>query len=281
MFDPAYPRVSICIPTFNGAYTICETVNSVLEQTFSDFELVICDDASSDSTIEILSQFSDARLKIHQFEKASSAADNWNRAMNLCVGEYIKVMGQDDLLYAHGLETEMFAMTAHEVDSPSFVFSRRDIVLPNGHLLKHPNPFKFRSPRICNSKKLIEKVIRSGRNPIGEPVAVTIRRDSFARTQGFQGSYVIDLDMWFQLLEFGPAIRISEVLSVFRISRSSWSFRLRQTQAEETIALFQIASTKYLNQDSSMNLRLGKILAKIMQFLRSIALAQLPKRKNS
>ena len=272
MFDPAYPHISICIPTFNGASTIHETVSSVLAQTFTDFELVICDDASSDGTIELLSQFSDPRLKVHRFEKAPSAADNWNRAMHLCVGQYIKIMGQDDLLYANCLETEMFAMTVHKVSSPSFVFSNRDIILPSGRCLKRSNLFNLRGSSISNAQKLATKIIRSGRNPIGEPVAVLMRRDFFERTKGFQGSYVIDLEMWFQLLEHGPAVKILEVLSAFRVSRSSWSFRLRRTQAKETIALLEIASSKYLHQKFSINLRLGKIMAYVMQMLRSIVL---------
>ena len=272
MFDPAYPHISICIPTFNGASTIHETVSSVLAQTFTDLELVICDDASSDSTIEILSQFSDPRLKVHRFEKAPSAADNWNRAMHLCVGQYIKIMGQDDLLYANCLEIEMLAMKVHEVSSPSFVYSSRDIILPSGRGLKRSNLFNLRGSSSSNTQKLVKKVIRSGRNPIGEPVAVIMRRDFFERTKGFQGSYVIDLEMWFQLLEHGPAVKILEVLSAFRVSRSSWSFRLRRTQAKETIALLEIASSKYLHQNSSINLRLGKIMAYVMQILRSVVL---------
>ena len=270
MFDPVYPLASICIPTFNGAATIRETVSSVLEQTFSNFELIICDDASLDSTIEILSQFSDPRLKVHRFEKAPTAADNWNRAMHLCVGQYIKIMGQDDLLYTNCLETEMFAMTVHEISSPSFVFSNRDLILPSGRCLKRSNFFNLRGSSISNTQTLVKKVIRSGRNPIGEPVAVIMRRDFYERTQGFQGSYVIDLEMWLQLLDFGPAVKISDVLSAFRISRSSWSFRLRRTQAKETIALLQIASFKYLHLNSSINLRWGKIMAYVMQLLRSI-----------
>ena len=274
MFDPPYPRISVCIPTFNGASTIHETVSSVLAQTFMDFELVICDDASSDSTIEILSQFNDPRIKVHQFEKAPSAAGNWSRAMNLCVGQYIKIMGQDDLLYVNCLEAEVLAMTTHEVDSPSFVYSSRDIILPSGRRVKPTKLFKPQGSRISDSKKLIQKVIRSGRNPIGEPVAVTIRRDSYIKTTSFQGSYVIDLDMWLQLLEFGPAVKISEVLSAFRVSRSSWSFQLRRTQAIETIALLESASAKYLHRNSSLNLQVGKIMAYIMQVIRSIVLAK-------
>lgn len=241
-------------------------------QTFSDFELVICDDASSDSTIEILSQFNDPRLKVHRFKKAPSAADNWNRAMHLCMGQYIKIMGQDDLLYANCLETEIFAMTAHEVSSPPFVFSNRDIILPSGQCLKRSNLLNLRGSSISNAQKLAKRVIRSGRNPIGEPVAVLVRRDFFERTKGFEGSYVIDLEMWFQLLEHGPAVKILEVLSAFRVSRSSWSFQLRRTQAKETIALLEIASSKYLHQKFSINLRLGKIMAYVMQMLRSMVL---------
>jgi hypothetical protein len=115
-------------------------------------------------------------------------------------------------------------------------------------------------------------VLRSGRNPIGEPVAVTMRRDAFDKTSGFEGSYVVDLAMWFKLLEYGSAIKIHQVLSAFRISRSSWSFRLRKSQASETIELFKLISNTVHQTRPPINLFIGIIMAHIVQLLRVLIL---------
>jgi glycosyltransferase involved in cell wall biosynthesis len=281
MIDPTIPAISVCIPTFNGERTIVETLRSVLSQTFSDFEIVICDDSSTDGTLSILSEINDDRIKIHRFEKASAASENWNRAMRLCQSEFVKIMGQDDVLYPNCLEIELRALSKHAAQLPTFVYSRRDIVLHNGFRLKRSNLLGRTGSMVPSTPKLIRRVIRSGRNPIGEPVAITMRRSAYEKTRGFHGSYVIDLDMWFQLLEFGPAVKVEEVLSAFRVSRKSWSFQLRKTQAEETISLLQTASQKYCGRNFSLNLRIGSLMAYAMQFARMIVLTSIRSSRRS
>ena len=129
MIDPTTPAISVCIPTFNGDRTIEETLRSVLNQTFSDFEIVICDDSSVDRTLEIIGQFDDPRIVVSKFEKAPTPAANWNRAVQLCRGQYVKVMGQDDVLYPQCLEMELLAFTKHVELAPVFVFSNTSICL--------------------------------------------------------------------------------------------------------------------------------------------------------
>jgi glycosyltransferase involved in cell wall biosynthesis len=272
MIDPTIPAISVCIPTFNGERTISETLRSVLGQTFTDFEIVICDDASADTTLSIVAQFDDPRIVVTKCEKAATPAANWNRAVRLCRADYIKVMGQDDVLYPQCLKTEMLAITQFAHIAPSFVFSNRDIILKSGFKLKRSNLFHRKGFQPVGTKALLNSVIRSGRNPIGEPVAVTMRRDAFDQTSGFEGSYVVDLAMWFKLLEYGSAIKIHQVLSAFRISRSSWSFQLRKSQASETIALFEHISKTFHPTHPAINLFIGKIMAHVVQIVRLVIL---------
>ena len=142
MIDPTTPAISVCIPTFNGDRTIEETLRSVLNQTFSDFEIVICDDSSTDKTLQIVAQFDDPRIIVSKFEKAPNPAANWNRAVRLCRGQYVKVMGQDDVLYPQCLEMEMRAFAKYSDIAPVFVFSNRDIILESGFKLKRSNLFR-------------------------------------------------------------------------------------------------------------------------------------------
>jgi glycosyltransferase involved in cell wall biosynthesis len=279
MIDPTIPAISVCIPTFNGERTIAETLRSVLGQTFTDFEIVVCDDASDDTTLSIVAQFDDPRIVVTKREKAATPAANWNRAVRLCRADYIKVMGQDDVLYPRCLKTEMLAMTQFADIAPAFVFSNRDIILKNGFKLKWPNQFHRKGFQPVESKKLVRYVLRSGRNPIGEPVAVTMRRDAFEKTTGFDGSYVVDLTMWLNMLEYGSAVKIHQVLSAFRISRSSWSFQLRKSQAAETVELFERTSRRFQLTQNSFDLLRGKIMAQIFQTLRMTILIVI-ERKN-
>ena len=268
MIDPTTPAISVCIPTFNGDRTIEETLRSVLNQTFSDFEIVICDDSSTDKTLQIVAQFDDSRIIVSKFEKASNPAANWNRAVRLCRGQYVKVMGQDDVLYPQCLEMEMRTFTKYSDSAPVFVFSNRDIILESGFKLKRSNLFRRTGFQSVGRNKALRSVLRSGRNTIGEPVAVTMRRETFEKTRGFEGSYVVDLAMWFDLLEYGSAVKNHQVLSAFRISRSSWSFRLRKSQARQTIELFE----KLNPGPPGVILFWGKMMANLIQSIRALIL---------
>jgi glycosyltransferase involved in cell wall biosynthesis len=95
------PRVSICIPTYNGGKYLAETLDCVAAQTFDDFEVVIVDDCSSDDTVKIAEQYvatePRARL-IRNAVRAGSSARNMWRCVEESRGEWIKPLQQDDLL---------------------------------------------------------------------------------------------------------------------------------------------------------------------------------------
>ena len=94
------PRVSIGLPVFNGERYLEETINSILNQTFTDFELVITDNASTDRTQEICLSYvnQDSRIHYHRNHKNLGAAPNYNLAFELASGEYFKWAAHDDLI---------------------------------------------------------------------------------------------------------------------------------------------------------------------------------------
>lgn len=93
------PRVSIGLPVYNGEVFLAETLNSILSQTFQDFELIICDNASTDQTQEICRKFArqDERIRYYRNEANLGAAKNFNRVFSLARGEYFKWSAHDDL----------------------------------------------------------------------------------------------------------------------------------------------------------------------------------------
>ena len=114
-FNSPTPIVSICLPTYNGAATVAETIQSILAQSFQQWELVVSDDESTDDTLIKIREFEDPRIRIIGGRKRSTPADNWNHCVNHARGKYIKVMGQDDLLLIGCIKTEVEIL-----DNPSY-----------------------------------------------------------------------------------------------------------------------------------------------------------------
>ena len=185
--------VSICIPTYNGASTIAETLKSCLNQTLQNFEIIISDDNSTDATLIEVQSIDDPRIKILNRETSTTPADNWNRVINAASGHYIKVLGQVDILFTDCLESEVIVMEKNRHLSPSFCFSRRDIIDETGRTLIYSRGW-IPKTGMCPFPSAISTITRSGGNPIGEPVVGLIDLDSLKQTQGFRGSYLIDLN---------------------------------------------------------------------------------------
>jgi len=97
------PKISVIIPLFNKGFIISETLNSVLAQTFTDFEVIIIDDGSTDNGFEVVSQFSDERIKSFQQKNKGTAAAR-NLGIEKSNGEFIAFLDADDYWFPNHLE---------------------------------------------------------------------------------------------------------------------------------------------------------------------------------
>ena len=261
---------SVCIPTFNGERTILETVRSVLNQSCSNIEVVISDDDSSDQTLHVLQDVLDHRLRIVRGPATGIAAENWNHSVSLARGKYIKVMGQDDVLQEDAIEIEIAALEKNQKYGVVASFCRREIISSTGRKLPKLLLGSRRLPPSIQLHDFLPGLIRSGRNLLGEPVCVTFRKDAFQKTSGFRGSYLIDLAMWLELLEFGHGVAINRRLCAFRISRTSWTFRLRGSQANETNRFFRGIAKIHPDHISRFDLLVGRLNSQIAQQIRRV-----------
>ncbi|MGP8214413.1 MAG: glycosyltransferase family 2 protein [Bacteroidia bacterium] len=100
------PIVSICIPTYNGEKYIGQCIESALHQTYTNTEILIVDDGSSDNTCNIVEGFAakDKRIRFLRNEKNLGLVANWNKCMEVAKGEWIKFLFQDDYLDADCIE---------------------------------------------------------------------------------------------------------------------------------------------------------------------------------
>lgn len=101
--------ISIITPTYNCANFIGETIDSVLAQTYSNWEMIIVDDCSTDNTEEIVNNYSnsDKRIKYYKLDNNSGAAVSRTKAMELANGQYMAFLDSDDLWYPNKLEYQI------------------------------------------------------------------------------------------------------------------------------------------------------------------------------
>jgi len=105
------PFFSIIIPTFNAAKTIEKCINSILNQSFSEFEIIIADGLSTDETIHICRAFNDDRILIH-VEKDKGVYDAMNKGIGFATGSWLYFLGSDDYFYHH----KVLDKIKHEID---------------------------------------------------------------------------------------------------------------------------------------------------------------------
>jgi glycosyltransferase involved in cell wall biosynthesis len=264
------PLVSICIPTYNSSIFLQHTLNSVLSQSYENIEVILCDDASTDNTIEIIESYQDYRIKLFRNPKNLGVAENWNRCISLANGDFIKMMGADDTLYPDCMKEQaaIFQKDIHQ--EISLVISSRDIISPENKVIMN-RKFPFFTGKI-SSKRAIRINFWFGTNVIGEPVSGLFRSD-FVKNGGRYSSdnlYLIDLDFWCKILQSGNLYVINKPLSAFRISSNSLSSSLRFEQA----GLYHKFARKLYQRESSLIKRhhvwIGYSMALMMQLARKV-----------
>ena len=101
------PTVSVIIPTYNRAHLIGRAIQSVLNQTYRDFEIIVVDDGSADNTEEVVKSFYDKRIKYIKHKKNKGAAATRNTGIKAARGKYIAFQDSDDEWLPEKLEKQM------------------------------------------------------------------------------------------------------------------------------------------------------------------------------
>lgn len=122
------PKVTICIPTYNGSRYLKECLNSCVDQTYNNMEVIVVDDCSSDSTTTIVKEFSNKypAIKLHVNESNIGLVANWNKCIQLAKGEWIKYVFQDDYIECDCIEKFIKQVTSETM----LMVSKRSFILP-------------------------------------------------------------------------------------------------------------------------------------------------------
>lgn len=222
------PLVSICIPAYNNADYIVETLDTVMNQTYENIELVVVDDGSKDATWNVINKYKeeyefrnpDSLKKIHLYknEKNLGMAGNWNRALELCQGEYLKLICADDLMDKALTEREVRILEEH----PDVVCVSSDTQFIDLSGNKKGQYKRYRKTGIIDGKEAVRSCVFT-RDKLGAPVANLFRRTVYENVGGFDPNfiYIIDYDFYMRVYCAGKVYIIHEPLNFFRLRNDS------------------------------------------------------------
>ena len=238
------PRVSIGLPVFNGERYLAQAIESVLTQSFEDFELLIVDNASTDSTWEICRSYAqkDRRVRLHRNPENIGLTKNFNLAVSETTAPYFMWMAHDDVLYPQ------YVGSCYD-----FLHSHSDYVLcytANNTIDQAGEPFPYFQDAACevDSDDLVERFAQCMAKLY--PSVATyglIRRDALVKTREFIASLPPHGQDYVRLLELsllGKFHFIPETLRSYRI-RSAAS--VRSNNFYDTVARHALAHSGHVN----------------------------------
>lgn len=186
------PKVSVIIPLYNGEKFIRSAVESVLNQTYSNFELIVIDDGSTDRSRDIVSDLKGSLTYIYQ--ENSGVAVARNHGFLHAKGEFIAFLDQDDRWYPHKLETQAAILDRHA--STGIVYSNVDVIDESG-LVTKTRSLDDRPPTG------FQRLFPEFPHPHPFPSTILVRREIFARSGMFDPAFKRncheDTELWFRI----------------------------------------------------------------------------------
>jgi glycosyltransferase involved in cell wall biosynthesis len=261
------PLISVVIPVYNGEKTIKETIESVLNQTFSDFELIVINDGSQDSTLEIVSGIQDPRLKVFSFTNAGLSASR-NRGVSQATGEYISFLDADDLWTPDKLESQLKALQANP--QAAVAYSWTDYIDESNQFLRQGGRITVNGNIYANL--LMTDLLENGSNPL-------ICKQTLAEVGGFDESLKAaeDWDMWLRIAARYHFVVVPSPQILYRQSSQSMSSNVSKQEAE----CLKVLERAYKQAPESLQHLKKRSLANLYKYLTFKALEGTPEPRRS
>ncbi len=227
------PQISVIIPTWNRAGLLAEAIQSVLQQTFDDFELIIIDDGSTDNTAEVVRGFADPRIVYHYQDKQERSTTR-NRGVALSSGEFVTFLDDDDWFLPRKLEAQLRGF--REFPQAGMIISGWDRVDETGRVVRAERPW-LHHPQPALKDWLFAAM--------AHVAAVLIRREWFERVGGFDRDLITNEDtyLWFCLARAGcPIGWVEEVVFRQRLHGGNSVRNISQVKADKIATLNKIFS---------------------------------------
>lgn len=216
------PKVSILIPSYNRPCYFKQALQSALDQTYRDFEIIVSDDSDTDEIRKIVEEIRNTtEFHINYFhnEKRLGFAENFRRSLELAKGEYVNYLLDDDLFYPQKIER----MVEHFLGDPevTLVTSNRVYINDDGENIRNSFTEMFKLDRKMDGLELGNLMLKSCCNYIGEPTVALFKKAALTEPYGIykgkKNRNNSDVASWLNLLKKGKVVYIADILSYIRI----------------------------------------------------------------
>jgi glycosyltransferase involved in cell wall biosynthesis len=226
------PKVSIVIPVYNGMPYVQAALESALNQSYQNTEVIVTDNSSTDGTAEWLKSLSNPKLKIGFRNSTQPSAANWTEAVKSGSGEFLKLLCADDLLDLDIVEDQVRLLEKYP--TAAIAASKRRIIDSNGIVRKKQHGLNgFRE--LESGESALKKCLIAGTNLLGEPGSVMFRSEFVKDVMPWPSEwpYLTDLAIYADVMRFGKVACSFKVQSSFRVSAQSWSASLLGQQSAQ------------------------------------------------
>lgn len=220
------PRVTVLMPVYNGEKYLREAMDSILTQTFTDFEFLIINDGSTDRSVEIIVSYNDTRIRLVHNENNLKLVATLNKGLDLARGEYIARMDCDDISLPERLARQVAFMEAHPELGICGTWAKK--IDSDGKVLGD-----FKSPVGEQMDKYIWRP-----TPIIHPTAVFRNSviKSFRYDQNFTDAE--DLELWQRVSKVTKLDNLNEYLFLYRVHPQSVTALKRAVQLRSVYKAF-------------------------------------------
>jgi glycosyltransferase involved in cell wall biosynthesis len=214
------PKVSVVIPTYNREKLVSEAIQSVLRQTYTNFELIVVDDGSTDNTKVVVDSYKDPRIR-YEYQENRGVSAARNNGINVSTGDYIAFLDSDDLYLEAALEKSVNSLESHK--QVGFSYGQRYNMRENGEVVYRIRKSPFHSSStVIDSIEQVRELITASPTVTSAP---TIRRSCFEKIGGFNEDlwFAEDYHFYVRLSKRYPSFYIAEPLMYRRCHRNQFS----------------------------------------------------------
>lgn len=224
------PLVSILMPTYNRSSFFKQALISALNQTYSNIEVIVCDNSENDLTETMIQPFLSGPQgsKINYTRNPTNIGPiaNQHKCYDLSKGTYLNYLMDDDLFHPKKIEKMMECFFKYK--DVALVTSRRTIIDAHGKVMKvSPGTKMYAQDTVVDGNAIISLMLRDTRNYLGEPTTVLFQKqylkEPFGCLFGKQAYNNVDIASWISLLAHRKAVYMPEPLCSFRIHKSQLS----------------------------------------------------------
>ena len=241
--------ISVILPVYNCQEYIFDAVQSILNQTYTNFELLIIDDCSTDETVKVIKSFNDERINLILKEKNSGYTDSLNYGITISKGDFIARMDGDDISFPERFQKQIDFLQANE----DIILCGTGIkIIDSTQFLRHPSSHEDIKVKLCFSNAFYHPTVMFK--------SKTLEENNYDKN--FEPAE--DYDLWTKLVFKGKVANLNEILLNYRIHPNQISNYKKEIQLEAA-TISQMRMFQILLVNETINIEHFKVAFKFTQ----------------